>query len=371
MIRLVKPAVGEVYGDLKSLLEEGFLVQGRRVERFEELVAAYVGRAHGIAVNSGTSAIHCALMSLGIGEGDEVILPDFTFPATANAAVCAGAQPVLADIDPRTFNISVESVEAAVTSATKAVMPVGLFGLAADMDRIEDVCRRHGLLLIEDSACALGASCLGRHCGSFGEASVISFHPRKIVTTGEGGMVLTDSEDAARTARTLRNHGIEVSEGTTRFVLAGYNMRMTEIEACLGIAQMARIDEMIDGRRRIASLYDRLLSEIAEVTVPYEPEGSVHTYQSYVIMVDEGIDRDMLIRSMKNEGVETTIGTYAIHVQPFYSDKLKHRAGAFPHSYRAFRHSLCLPIYASMGEKAVRQVVRSLRDCISRSIAGK
>jgi perosamine synthetase len=371
MIRLTRPSVAGAHASIKALLEEGFLVQGKTVKAFEQAVAAYVGRSHGVALNSGTSAIQCALMSLGIGRGDHVVLPDFTFPATANAVVCAGATPVLADIDPVTFNIDPDSIAAEITPATRAIMPVDQFGLASDLESITALSAERDLVLVEDSACALGASYEGKRCGSFGAVSVLSFHPRKVVTTGEGGMVLTDSSDVATTVRRLRNHGIDASGSRTEFVLAGYNMRMNEMEACLGIAQMAGIDDMLEDRRRTAALYGELLSGLDEIAAPDEPEGLFHTYQSYVTMLDERIDRDCLIASMRKEGVETGIGTYSIHVQPFYRDMLGHKAGRFPSSYRAFRHSLALPIYASIKETTVRQVVTSLKQCIRRLIAGK
>jgi dTDP-4-amino-4,6-dideoxygalactose transaminase len=371
MIRLTRPAVAGAHERIKSLLEDGYLVQGKTVEAFEQAVSAYVGRSHGVALNSGTSAIQCAVSAAGIGKGDRVVLPDFTFPATANAVVCAGATPVLADIDPATYNIDPQSVAAEVTPDTRAVMPVDLFGLASDLESIERICAERELVFLEDSACAMGASYKGKRCGSFGDISMISFHPRKIVTTGEGGMVLTDSDDAAATVRRLRNHGIDVTDGTARFVAAGYNMRMNEMEACLGVTQMEIIDEMIEDRRRAASFYNELLAGIDEVTAPVEPDGMFHTYQSYVTMVDARIDRDSLIASMRSRGVETAIGTYSIHVQPFYREMLGHAPGRFPSSYHAFRHSLALPIYASMEEDTVRQVVTSLEECIRDLSAGK
>jgi dTDP-4-amino-4,6-dideoxygalactose transaminase len=371
MIRLTKPATGGASADLKSILEKGLLVQGENVEHLEASVSAYVGRSHGVAVNSGTSAIQCALMALGIGAGDEVLVPDFTFPATANAVVCAGATPVLVDIDARTFNIDVRDAASRVTGKTKAIMPVDLFGLPAQLEEIAGFSERHGLALVEDAACALGSALNGRRCGSFGQASIISFHPRKIVTTGEGGMVLTDTTDVAQAVSRLRNHGIETSPDGAKFVLAGYNMRMNELEACIGAAQMARIDDLIEDRRGIASSYDELLTGIDEIRPPVEPEGTFHTYQSYVIMLGERIDRDRLIAAMKHEGVETSIGTYAIHVQPFYRKRLGHEPGSLPMSFRAYRRSLSLPIYASMDEPTVRKVVASLKKCIHRAIAGK
>ena len=371
MIRLTKPETGGAIDSIGPVLEQGFLVQGKNVARFESMIREYVGRRHAVAVNSGTSAIQCALVALGIGRGDEVILPDFTFPATANAVVWVGATPVLADVDPVTLNISVESVDARLNAKTKAVMLVDLFGLAADIGGVQAICQRNGVLLIEDSACAMGALYEGRKCGSFGQASILSFHPRKIVTTGEGGMVLTDEEEYARTVRLIRNHGIEPCADGVEFVLAGSNLRMNEIEACLGIAQMNEIDRLIAARRRIAGLYDRLLGEIEEIRTPIEPQGCMHTYQSYVVIVKEGIDRDRLIVRMKECGIETGIGTYAIHVQRFYQDLLGLRPGSLPVSHDAFMHSLSLPIYPSMEETHVEQVVSNLRECIHQVSTGK
>jgi dTDP-4-amino-4,6-dideoxygalactose transaminase len=371
MIRLTKPEVGDALGAIKAVLDSGMLVQGKVVEEFEASVARYVNRKHGIALNSGTSAIYCSLVALGVGKGDEVLVPDFTFPATANAVISAGATPVLVDIDPETFNIDLGALEGALTPKARAVMPVDLFGLPADLEAISDLCRRHGLLMIEDSACALGASYKERRCGSYGEASVISFHPRKIVTTGEGGMVLTDRDDIADLLRQLRNHGMEDVGGHTEFVAAGHNLRMNEIEACMGMEQMRRIEELIRQRRRVAKLYRELLHDSDDLVLPVEPEGMFHTYQSYVVMIDEDIDRDRVMMLMRKRGVETTIGTYAIHAQLFYRNRFGMEAASRPSSYRAFRHSLSLPIYASMDPETVQLVVRTLKDCVAALATGK
>jgi dTDP-4-amino-4,6-dideoxygalactose transaminase len=239
------------------------------------------------------------------------------------------------------------------------------------MTAIGDLAGGCGALLIEDSACALGSGLAGKKCGAFGEASVISFHPRKIVTTGEGGMVLTDSSACRDAVRRLRDHGIDRSGGTAEFVLAGYNLRMTEIQACLGTDQMARIGELVEARRRVARAYDRLLGDLAEVSTPSEPEGFLHTYQSYVVLLGGQVDRDRVIMMMKATGVETAIGTYAVHMQPFYGRTFGYRPGDLPRSSHAFRHSLALPIYQSMGEETVAQVVSCLKDCILSAKAGK
>jgi dTDP-4-amino-4,6-dideoxygalactose transaminase len=369
MIRLTRPDVAGSIEDLRSILESGLLIQGKTVERFESLIADYVGRKHAVAVSSGTSAIHCALKALGITDGDEVVVPDFTFPATANAVVHTGGTPVLADIDPATFNLDPGPVESSLSPRTKAIMPVDLFGLAADLDAIDALCRARGLMLIEDSACALGSELGDKRCGSFGVASVFSFHPRKLVTTGEGGMILTDDDEVARKCGRLRNHGMERSSGGIDFVLAGSNMRMNELEACIGIEQMTSLDVRIRKRRGIAALYDELLSDVGGVTVPVEPEGCSHSYQAYVVMLEDRIDRAALMKELFERGIETAIGTYAVHAQTFYGKQLGLSPGSLPHSYRAYNQSLALPIYASMEETAVHTVAATLSQCVS-DVAG-
>jgi perosamine synthetase len=370
MIRLTRPEAGDALEEIGSVLKDGHLVQGKRVERFECLVAAYVGRKHGVAVNSGTSALQCAMMALGIGSGDEVIVPDFTFPASANAVIACGATPVLADIDLGTFNLSIDSVEANLSSRTRAIMPVDLFGLAADMKPLGELAAAKRLAVIEDSACALGSTFRAKKCGSFGDASVISFHPRKIVTTGEGGMILVDSDLHDACLRRLRNHGIDSRDGRTQFVLAGFNFRLSEIQACLGIAQMAEIASLIERRRRVARGYDRRLADVREIAVPIEPSGYLHTYQSYVVLVDRKLDRDRLIKAMAAAGVETAVGTYAIHLQPFFASSSCHRPENLASSTHAFMHSLALPIYASMDEETMDEVVSALKRCLHQVAVG-
>jgi perosamine synthetase len=371
MIRLTKPELSGALEGLDRLLDQGFLVQGELVRRFEEEVAGYVGRGHGVAVNSGTAAIQCALMASGIGPGDEVAIPDFTFPATANAVVQAGASPVLVDIDPVTFNISPDDLERRIGDKVRAVMPVDLFGLAADFDAIRDICARRGLKLIEDSACALGAKYGDAGCGSFGDASVLSFHPRKVVTTGEGGMVLVDDGRVAERVRELRNHGMRYSGGRAEFVAAGFNFRMTEIAALLGLNQMKNLDTMIEKRRSIAAAYGRLLEGTAGVTAPVEPPGRFHSYQAYVVVLDRGLDRDAVIGMLRERKVESTIGTYAVHSQPFYRHMLGHGPGDFPNSTNAMNQSLALPMYPAMTEDQVVEVVRALEKSVSEASPGK
>jgi perosamine synthetase len=364
MIRLTKPEIKGAAESIGEVLKDGYFVQGKRVAALEKMVADYVGRAHAVAVSSGTSAIQCAVEGFGLGVGDEIILPDFTFPACANAVVACGAKPVLAEIGLETFNISVDSVVDKIGPATRAVMPVDLFGQPAELEALSEICAGRGLILLEDSACALGAALGGRKCGSFGRASVISFHPRKVVTTGEGGMVLTDEGPLADRLRMLRNHGMCVTHGRVEFVQPGYNMRMNELEASIGIPQMAALDVLVEKRRHIAGLYGELLAPLGEVRLPGEQDGGFHTYQSYVVLLDEALDRDGIIASMAEKGVETGIGTYSIHAQPFYMNAFGYEPGSIPGSYYAFRHSLSLPIYPSMTEGEAEQVAACLKESL-------
>jgi perosamine synthetase len=364
MIRLSKPEIKGAIESLQGVLEDGYFVQGKRVGAFENMIAEYVGRSHAVAVSSGTSAIQCALEGLGIGTGDEVIVPDFTFPACANAVVACGAKPVLTDIDLDTFNVSVDSIRKNLGHDTRAVMPVDLFGLPADLEAIAGICAERDIILAEDSACALGAALNGRKCGSFGAVSMLSFHPRKVVTTGEGGMILTDDDALADSLRMLRNHGMSVVHGRVEFSRSGYNMRMNELEASIGIPQMRALDVLVEKRRHLAALYAELLAPLEEVKTPAEPDGTYHTYQSYVILLDEKVDRDGVIASMKQRDVETTIGTYSVHAQPFYVNAYGHEPGSISNSYYAFRQSLSLPIYPSLGEGEVEQVAKCLKESI-------
>jgi dTDP-4-amino-4,6-dideoxygalactose transaminase len=361
MIRLARPAIGEEEIEaVNEVLRSGFLVQGDRVRAFEETVARYLGAAHAVAVSSGTAALHLALLALGIGPGDEVIVPDFTFPACANVVELAGARPVLADIDLATFNATADTLRAAISPRTRAVMPVHLFGQPADMDPIRALAREHRLGVVEDAACALGAEYRGRRCGRLGEVACFSFHPRKVITTGEGGMVVTDDDELARRIRSLRNHGMVASDGASSFETAGFNYRMSEVEAALGQAQMRRLDALIDARTRLARLYDAALGGIDGLALPRVIEGVRPVWQAYVVLLPPTVDRDAVTRWMSEDGIETTLGTYAVSAQPHY------RGPALPGSQEAFRRSLCLPLHPGLRETDIRTVASSLARAVAK-----
>ncbi len=357
MIRLVVPEIGEdEILAVGEVLSSGYLVQGVHVEAFERLVADYVGVRHAVAVSSGTAALHLALLALDIRAGDEVIIPDFTFPATANVIVLAGATPVLVDVEPTTFNLDVTQLRQAITSHTRAIMPVHLFGLSADMDPILTIAEEFGIPVIEDAACALGASYYGRPCGSMGRIGCFSFHPRKVITTGEGGMAVTNDDELADRIRLLRNHGMVRQVGGMQFTQAGFNYRMTDFQGAMGRVQIQRLEDIVTRRSILAEAYGAALSRIPSIVLPATPAGLRHVWQSYVILIGDNISRDRIIDVLRERGIEATIGTYAVSAQPAYAQINK----MAPNSLRAFAHSLCLPLHSRLSLTDIEEVA----DCL-------
>lgn len=367
MIRLVVPEVGEEdIRAVKEVIDSGNLVQGKKVEEFEHLVAEYVGTKYAVAVNSGTSALHLSLLSLGIGEGDEVITSDFTFPATANVIELSGAKPEFVDIDLNTYNIDVDQIEGKISSVTRAIIPVHIFGLMADMEAIFNLARKYDLNVIEDAACALGATCVikgkTRYAGSLGDVGCYSFHPRKNITTGEGGMVVTDNGKLAQRLRELRNHGMVSRQGKIDFTSAGFNNRMTEMQAAIGIVQMGKLNAIINRKTKLAQIYDQELRGIEWLTIPQRPDNFKHIYQSYVVLIDGEVDRDRLINKLREKDIEANIGTYALHMLDFYRKKYGFSDAEFTNARIAFEQSLALPLYPRMSEGDIRNVAQELME---------
>lgn len=360
-IPLIRPDVrwDEVAVDIREILESGMLTGGRHVAAFEDDIAAICGVGHAVATTSATTALQLALSGLDIGPGDEVIVADFTFPASANAVLAVGAVPVLTDSGPTDMAIAPEAIEAALTSRTAAIMPVDPFGQPADYAKIEKIAADAGVPVIADAACSLGASRDGRAAGAHGTVGCFSFHPRKMVTCGEGGMVTTDDAGLADRLRRLRAHGMERDGIAMRFIEPGFNYRMSEIQAAMGRSQLPRLDATLADRRRVADRYNELLAEHHWVTVP-EPAGDAEwSYQSYVVVLADGIDRDHVVRSMATADVETTIGTYACHNHPAYA-ALGYRPGDLPNSARFEAQALTLPLVPSMPIADVDRVVEAL-----------
>ena len=365
MIRIVRPVMSpEEIEAAARVLRSGQLTQGEEVRRFEAELASFLGVKHAVAVSSGTAALHLSLLALGVGPGVEVIIPDFTFPATGNVVFLTGAVPVLADVDEVTLTLTAAEISRRITSRTRVVMPVHLFGYPAAVREIAAAAEEARLSLLEDAAGALGSRVNGRFCGTFGRAGCFSFHPRKSLTTGEGGAVVTDDERLAELVRRYRNHGMVQRGSVTRFELAGLNYRMTEVAAAVGRVKIPRLPALLARRAELAGEYAQALAGLTEVTPPPSPEGGGHTYQAYVVRLAAEVPREELIAEMASRGVETVRGTYALHAEPLYQHRLGCRDRDYPASWAAARDTLALPFYPEMTREEVGAVVRALEESL-------
>jgi dTDP-4-amino-4,6-dideoxygalactose transaminase len=358
---------------IAEVLASGWVSQGPRVARFEELFAERVGARYGVAVTSCTTALHLALILAGVGPGDEVICPSYTFIATANAVLYAGATPVFAEIDPQTWNIDLEDAMRRVTPRTKAIIPVHQVGLAADVDALAALAHR-GITVIEDAACAIGSTYRGRHVGSFGYMACWSFHPRKTISMGEGGILTTDDAAIAEHAKQLRSFAASVSDHVRHqakgivyeeYRELGYNYRMTDLQAAIGIEQLVKLDRLLAGRQAVAARYDEAFAGLRGVQLPARPAYAGHAFQSYGIRLLPAcaVDRDDLLRQLVEVGVSCRRGIPPIHLEPLYRDRAG--VGPLPITEEVARRSVFLPIFASLADadqgRVIDAVTRLLR----------
>jgi perosamine synthetase len=369
-VPITKPALTEEearapYESIKS----GWVTQGPKVAEFEKAVATYVGAKHGIATTSCTTGLHLALATIGVGPGDEVIVPSFTFIASANAILYTGATVVFCEIDQRTFNADPTDIEKRITKKTKAIMPVDQIGLGCDIDAINGIAKRHGVDVVEDAAPTIGGTYKGRRVGSNAHQTVFSFHPRKVITTGEGGMITTDDEALADKARKLRAHAMSVSDLDRHkadkpileeYSELGFNYRMTDIQASIGLVQIRRLDELLKIRVAKADRYGRELADLKKVRTPYTPPYATHTYQSYCLDLDASIDRDDLMARLLRRGVATRRGVMASHLEKVYRDRVG--KVSLPITEQKARSTMLIPLFATMTDDEQTYVIESLRE---------
>ena len=334
---------------------------GKYVHEFEEGFSAYCGAKYGIATSNGTTALHLALATLGIGPGDEVIIPTLTFVATANAVIYNGARPVFVDSEPDTWNMDPARIEAKITDRTKAIIPVHIYGHPADMDPIMRIAREHGLVVVEDAAEAHGARYKGRRAGSLADMACYSFYGNKIITTGEGGMVLTDNAEWDERARWLRDHGMS-KEKRYWHPMIGFNFRLTNLQAALGVAQLERIDEIIAIKRRNAATYNALLGDVPNISLPPEASWAENVYWMYSILIEDGYgtSRDDLMVALRERGIDSRPFFYLIHTMPPYVDYAQ--GEDFPVAAELSRKGINLPSSATLTRDQIAQVCDAIRE---------
>ena len=372
-------------------LETGWVVQGPYVAEFQKMFAEFTGSKHAHATTSCTTALHLGLEALGIGRGDKVIVPSFTYVASANAVEYTGAEVVFCDVNLKTFNIDESLLEEIIQkdSSIKAIMPVNLFGLCANMPAIMHIAKKYDLKVIEDSACGFDGWIEDKHSGTFGDVGCFSFHPRKSICTGEGGMLITDNPRIEKIVSQLKDHGASKSDLQRHkekggsllpdFTMRGYNYRMTDMQGALGVCQMKKAKYIMDGRRKIAKKYDDVLKEFDELQTPYIPDGYKHGYQSYVCIFTDGNDissltkdkidqinikRNIFMEKLEEKGIATRQGTHAVHTLTYYKNRYNLKDEEFLMSYAADRLSIALPLYAEMSDEEFEYLINCIKEVL-------
>lgn len=357
-----------------ATLRSGWVTQGPKVAEFERLAARFVGAKYAVATSSCTTALSLSLFALGIGPGDEVIVPSLSFIATANSVLHIGAKPVFVDVDPKTYNINSEKIKALITNKTRAIIPVDQVGLPADLDEVLKIARKHKLYVVEDAACALGSIYKDRKVGSFGDLVCFSFHPRKIITTGEGGMILTNNKTWADSLKILRHHGMATSDvyrhKATKIIfekypVVGYNFRMSDLLAAVGVEQMKKLPMILRKRAQLAKRYHNSFLKSKNVIAPFVPEKYTHSFQSYVIRLRENnkINRNQLMQKLLDCGVSTRIGIMAAHLEKPY--RLMYPKLSLPETEKANKETIAIPIYLSMTKQEQDYIIKKILEFTS------
>lgn len=377
-MKLAAPLFDEAEVDMvRQCLDSGWVTQGPLTRRFEQLVAARHAAKHALATTSCTAALHLATAALGLGPGDEVIVPAFTWVTSAHCVEYVGARPVFADIDLATYNLAPAAFEQAITPRTRAVVVVHLFGLAADMGAILPIARKRGIAVIEDAACAIGTTLAGEPVGTLGDLGCLSFHPRKVITTGEGGMVLTNRDDLAAIVASMRNHGatglpsaeIEPHGPWTMatFERVGFNLRLSDIQSAVGVAQMAKLDRLLAERRARAARYSKLLDGVQQIATP-DHAGDVagHTYQSYVVRLADGDRkrRNAVMSRLAERNIDTRPGTHAVPRLGFYARKYGYEPRDFPNAALSEDTTIAVPLFPGMTDADQNEVAETLSNAL-------
>ena len=369
IIALGQPTIGEPeLRAIEEVFRSGWLAgQGPTGKRFEEAFAGSTGTRHVLPVNNCTAALHLATSALGLQPGDEVVVADYTFPATGHSVVYGGGKPVFADVRPDTWTVDPRAVEAAITERTVGIIAVDTLGQPADYAELEALAAKRRLWLIEDAACSSGATYQGRPAGSFGDAACFSFHGRKGITAGEGGALTTDQEEIATKARKTHNFGIESAlsrAGTTglpvpQFDEIGYNYKLSDIAAAIMLVQLERQPELLKARHAVAESYQRLLGDFDLVTLPYTADDRTHSWQTYALTLDPTVDRGTVATELRSRGIQCNFGTYASHQQPVYG-----ATNPCPVSADLFRRHLAIPMHANLTEAQIERVAAAVRDIV-------
>lgn len=368
MIPLAQPDIGEEEIKLvNEVLRSGWLSMGPMVVEFEKRFADYIGVKHAVAVNSGTSGLHLCIRSCDIKKGDEVITTPFSFISSSNCILFENARPSFVDIDPETMNIDVDKIESSITKNTKAILPVHVFGQPCEMDAIMDIAEDHDLYVIEDACEAIGAKYNGQKAGTFGDVSVFAFYPNKQMTTGEGGIIVTDDDDIAKSCRSLRNQGRSEDAEWLDHVSLGYNYRLDEMSSAVGIGQINRIEELLEKRASVADRYTERLAGVEGVTIQHIDPRVRMSWFVYVIRVDEDTDRNEVMRKLRERGIGCRPYFTPIHLQPFYREMFGYNMGDFPVCEKVCDSTIALPFYGNMKEEDIDTVCSALEDCIRTS----
>jgi perosamine synthetase len=348
-----------------EVLRSGRLSLGPFVDRFEEAFAEAVGAPYAAAVSSGTAGLHLLCRIAGLGPGDEVITSPYSFAASANCFLYEGATPVFADVDPRTYNLDPDAVAAAVTARTKAVVAVDIFGYPCELDSLRELCGRHGLTLVQDACEALGSEYRGRRVGSHGPSAVFAFYPNKQITTGEGGMVTTHSEEEWRLLRSLRNQGRADAGGWLDHARLGFNYRLDDVHAALGVAQVEKLDRILELRAGVADRYRQLLAGVPGLTLPLpDDEDHVRSWFVYVVELDEGLDRERVIAALDADGVQTARYLPCIHLQSYVRERFGFEEGLCPVAESLARRTLAIPFHTALAVDAQERVAASLERAL-------